>query len=318
MISISGPESKATTHREQGCVKLAWRPGLLEQIRCYVGITHVGGSGKGADVGGLLFGYSRGGVMQVMTWRPISRDKDTNMHFSLNGKDERNFQKLLGVSESDRGLKGMEVLGWFRSRTDGEKGLAEADVRFHEKFFAAMHQLAMIIRPSDAHPAEAAVYAKNAEGNFVLSGPLAMADTKANAAEWGATEEEAVVRLRKSTWMRDGLAVLAGLALMLAVILAMQWNHQQDMAASLKDELGFEVELDDSGVKARWNPASATIQKAENVHLQLGRERMQLSHSELSQGYMRVALKNPLLSDTEVSLRAGNREEVSQLIIAAR
>ena len=53
-----------------------------------------------------------------------------------------------------------------------------------------------------------------------------MADTKANAAEWGATEEEAVVRLRKSTWMRDGLAVLTGLALMLAVILAMQWNHQ--------------------------------------------------------------------------------------------
>ena len=297
---------------------MTWRPGLLEQIRCYVGITHIGRSGKGADVGGLLFGYSRGGVMQVMTWRPISRDKDAKAHFRLNGKDERNFQTLLGVSKSDRGLKGMEVLGWFRSRTDGETGLDETDVRFHEKFFAARHQLAMIIRPSNDHPAEAAVYAKNAEGNFVLSGPLAMADTKANAAEWGATEEEAVVRQRKATWMQDGLALLAGVALMLAVILAMQWNHQQDMAASLRDELGFEVELDDAGVKARWNPASATIQKAENAHLQFGRERMQLSHSELTQGYVRVALKNSLLSDTEVSLKAGNREEVSQLIIAAR
>lgn len=291
---------------------------MLEQIRCYVGITYISRSGKAAEVGGLLFGYCRKGVMQVMTWRPISRDKDSKAHFRLNGKDERTFQQLLGACKSDGALKGMQVLGWFRSRAEGEAALDEADIRFHEKFFAEKHQIAMVIRPSHEHPAEAAIYARDAQGNFALSAPLAMFISKASLAEWGEVAKESTADRRNSTYMQSGLEILAGLALCCLVILGMQWNHQQQAAADLKDDLGFEVKFDGGGIKATWNSASASIQKAETAQLQLGRERMQLSHSELTQGYRRVALKDALRSDTEMSLRTGNREEFSQLIIAAR
>lgn len=291
---------------------------MLEQILCYVGITYISSNDKAAEVGGLLFGYCRKGAMQVMTWRPISRDKDAEAHFCLNGKDERTFQKLLRACKSDGALKGMQVLGWFRSRTEGEAALDEVDIRFHEKFFDEKHHIAMVIRPSHDHPAEAAIYARDAEGNFALSAPLAMFISKANLAEWGEVETESAADSGNSTYMQSGLEILAGLALSCLVILGMQWNHQQQVAADLKDELGFEVKFDDGGIKATWNSASASIRKAETAQLQLGRERMQLSHVELTQGYARVALKDALLTDTEMSMRAGNLEEVSQLIIEAR
>ena len=330
-LSISVPQADAAEDRagfenqiwvdgRQGIVKLTWRTGLLEQIRSYVGTTYVSRSGSGEDRGGVFFGYLGEEVMQVMAWRPIARGKETTAHFYLNDKAEQGLKKLLQSVKTDVALEGMQVLGWFRSRTKREAQMDEQDVRFHEKFFAEKYQLAMVLKPSHQRPAEAAVYLRGFDGNFDLAAPVAVLNLQVGPVELGGSgvDGEEPQRKVKFPWMQIICVIPASLILGLGVVLGLQWNHQQEQAASLQESLGFEVEFNGGDMKARWNPAAVPVLQAENAQLLLGGERLQLSHSELAKGYLRIPMKDALAIDTEVRLKVGNREEVSQLIIAAR
>jgi len=314
----------------QGVVQLIWRSGLLEQVRSFVGSTYVSRNGNGTDVGGVFYGRKDGEQIHVTTWRPIVRGKDATAHFYLDSKDEQNLGRMLKSAGSDPTLDGTEVVGWFRSRSKGEPVLDSQDIRFHEKLLDLPWQFAMVIRPSHQRPAEAGIFLRNSEGDFepnhptakmsLLPGPVGVsANAVGSVAIPDVTLFDGYSAPKRSFPMRLVASVLA-LAVFVAfgAIFLLQWNEQREAALRPADGLGFELVFDGEDLKARWNPASPAILSADNAQLLLGGERVQLSHAELAQGFLRVPMKPGGLGDTEVSLRVGDREEVAQLITAAR
>lgn len=338
MTSIHAPQSLPEARPDsnvawldgrQGVVQLSWRTGLLEQIRSFVGSTYVSRSGKGSDVGGVFYGTRDGESIQVATWRPIPRGKDATSHFYLDSKDEQLFAKVLKAANSDSNLDGLELVGWFRSRTKGGLELDPQDLVFHEKFFESPSQFAMVIRPSHQRPAEAAVHMRNEQGELELDAPAASLSLQPGPVGVSSTDLGAApipgVALGESNSGRSKqfpitlVLSLFAIAAVVAVgaILMLQWN--QTRVENLRGEtLGLELVFDGSDLKARWNPASSAIANADTAQLQLGGEKLNLSHAELAQGFMRVPLKAGVVGDTEVSLRVGNREEVAQLVVAPR
>jgi len=311
----------------QGIVEINWRTGLLEQIRSFVGSTYVSRSGGGNDVGGVLFGTRNGDVIEILTWRQILRGRDATSHFYLNSKEEQGLSKLLKTSKADRSLDSMDALGWFRSKSNGEAKMEEHDLRFHEKFFEGSAQFAMIVRSSKQRPALASLNMRNENGLFDLGvatamftlqpGPVGVPEVESEIL--GSSEFEVNETPKKRfSLVRSALLLVASIVLACVVIVALQWNAQRVEAAKSNQGLGFEVVFDGSDVKARWNPTSSTILAADNAQLLLGGERLQLSHSELAQGFLRVPMKTEVLDDTEISLKVGSHEEVAQLVVAAR
>lgn len=341
MATISIPQAVAFPSRDlskdsvwldgsQGIVELSWRAGTLEQIRTFVCSTYISRSGKGDDVGGILLGRRDGENAQVLTWRPIVRGKDATSHFYLDSKEEQALSKLLQSVKSDPSLENMEVLGWFRSRTKGEPTLEEHDIKFHERFFDKPSQFAMVIRPSHQRPAAAALFVRNNDNEFDRFHPSAKFTLKpsplslAEASELsdsipGVLLEEPIASTPQSfSWVRALSLCAAAAILTVGCILLLQWTEKRALAANTPESLGFELVFDGQDIKARWNPTSNAVMNAETAQLLLGGERLQLSHSELVQGFLRVPLKEGVASDTEVTLKVGNREEVAQLIVAAR
>lgn len=341
MATISIPQAVALPSRDlskdsvwldgsQGIAELSWRAGTLEQIRSFVCSTYISRSGKGDDAGGILLGRRDGDNTQVLTWRPIVRGKDATSHFYLDSKDEQALTKLLQSVKSDPNLENMEVLGWFRSRTKGEPALEEHDIKFHERFFDKAAQFVMVIRPSHQRPAPAALFVRNNKNEFDRHNPSAKFTLKPGPAistEASETtdsipgvlfDEPIAQKAETFSWVRAISLVAAAAIVAVGCILMLQWTEKRAMAANTPESLGFELVFDGQDLKARWNPTSNTIMNADTAQLLLGGERLQLSHSELVQGFLRVPMKDGLASDTEITLKVGNREEVAQLIVAAR
>lgn len=341
LATISIPQAVAFPSRDlskdsvwldgsQGIVELSWRAGTLQQIRTFVGSTYISRSGKGDDVGGILLGRRDGDNTQVLTWRPIVRGKDATSHFYLNSKEEQSLSKLLQSVKSDSSLENMEVLGWFRSRTKGEPILEEHDIKFHEQFFDKPAQFAMVVRPSHQRPAAAALFVRNSKNEFDRHNPTAKLSLKpgpvALPEESELSESIPGVLLEESqapsskpfSWLAALALTTAAAIVAVGCILMLQWTEKRATAANTPESFGFELVFDGQDLKARWNPAANTIMSADTAQLLLGGERLQLSHSELVQGFLRVPLKDGLVADTEVTLKVGNREEVAQLIVAAR
>lgn len=309
---------------------MVWQAGLLEQVRAFVASTYVSRSGKGSEVGGVLFGVKLEGSIEVVTWRPILRGKDATSHFYLTPKDEQAFGKFLKGTASDENLSGLEVVGWFRSRTKGEPELDEQDVKFHEKFFTEESHFAMVIRPSHQRPALAAMFFRNEENEFDGVNPTVTLNL--NPAQSGGFSEESDLAAipgvsldgsmpssaLKFPWGFAASLLCAATLLCFAAVYALQWNEQREMAMRANNGIGLELVFDGEDLKARWNPASPVISSADHAQLFLGGEKLQLSHSELAQGFLRVPLKSGKLSDTEISLKIGEHEEVAQIITAPR
>ncbi len=317
--AISGP-SVALDGR-QGLEEIVWQEGLLEQVRSYVASTYVSRGGRGVDMGGVFFGSRHGDTLEVTEWRRIQRGKDATSHFYLAPKDEQALVKLLKSTSNDESLEGLEVVGWFRSRTKGEPELEEHDVQFHEKFFTDLSQFAMVIRPSHQRPALAALYVRNEHNEFerdqatvtlsLLPGPAASLDLD--------IESIHIAEPRKGfPWLAAMTLLVIGVLLTAGALYAMQWNTERSQPVKASDPIRFELAIDNDGLLASWDPTSDAVRDAENAQLLLGDEKLQLSHAELAQGFLRVPLKNAVASDLEVSLKVGSREEVAQLIVAPR
>jgi hypothetical protein len=306
----------------QGISEIAWAAGLLEQLQGYVASTYYSRGGKGNDRGGVLYGKRTGGTIEVLDWRPAVRGQDATSHFYLNEKEEQAFRKLLKLNDSS--LEGMEPLGWFRSRTRGDLDFESHDVTFHEKHFTENWHFAVVFRPSHQRNTEAAIYVRNAAGEFEHQQPTAQLSLKPLVTEGAAMipgvalDEPKPARKSFSLGLAIGTAMLAGV-LAIGTVLALQWNRQHLLQAAQapSPSLGFELVFDDDDLKARWNPEAPAIAGAERAQLLLGGEKLVLSHAELAQGFLKVPLKIEMAADTEISLKVGDREEVAQLVTAA-
>jgi hypothetical protein len=118
----------------------------------------------GAEVGGVLFGARRAGVLHILAVRPVECEHENGPRFVLSRRDETGLAELLLASCSDPALAGLEPAGYYRSHAGEEICFSEADVQLFDRFFPLPGQVALVVRPANLGPAQGGFFFREEDG----------------------------------------------------------------------------------------------------------------------------------------------------------
>jgi proteasome lid subunit RPN8/RPN11 len=118
----------------------------------------------GIEVGGVLFGTHRNGVVQVQAMRPIACEYSQGPRFILSERDQAALAEQLETSRHDLELQGLEPVGWYHSHTRSEVLLSGAEVEYFNRFFPQPWQVALVVRPANLSPVRAGYFFREANG----------------------------------------------------------------------------------------------------------------------------------------------------------
>jgi hypothetical protein len=137
---------------------------VLDQIRLAVMEAFFAIPRGGLEVGGVLFGQRREGLLRIEAFRMLECDHAAGPSFTLSEADHVRLRDLL---DSAAGA-GLLPVGWFRSRTRSEISLSEADAAIHDTYFREPWQVVLVLRPEVTRPTRAAFFAR-ADGLLCVS-----------------------------------------------------------------------------------------------------------------------------------------------------
>ena len=135
------------------------------------------------EVGGVLFGTRRDGVLRILAVRPIECEHASGPQFVLSKRDETALAELLLASGGDPTLAGLEPAGYYHSHTRDGIWLSPADVQLFNRFFPLAWQVALVVRPVGLAPARAGFFFREDDlsvrteasyGEFQLAPPAAV------------------------------------------------------------------------------------------------------------------------------------------------
>lgn len=322
----------------QGIHQITWRAPLLEQIRSYTTEAYSRRSASGEEVGGILLGNRLGDAIQVMAWRPILRTSGSDALFVLDTRDESLLRRQMASIRGDATLRGMEVLGWFRSRVRGEARVTENDLDLHQRIFTKEWQFCMVVRPSNQRPAQANLFLRDAQGlpslagNFLLNpGPVEVSDFQAPRfplpevqVEKGLdSSEAAAVTSRPASWGLVAAAAFLAIALIAGTFYALRWQSQEAGQSANPQVLQLKVRPVPEGILVSWDSAAIPLRQAKEVKLEINGIVLPLSQSQLFLGSTRIPMPEPRIKDIPVRLFATAKdghvtEEFTRLIDSAK
>lgn len=136
-------------------------------------LTHVAGAfdaylGGGYEVGGILFGQHRNGLVRIQASRPFDIQPPRPV-FVLSKSDQQRFEALIRSHASDPELQGMVPVGWYHSHTRDEIFLSEGDVEIYDRHLPEPWQVAMVLRPSDLEPVRVGFFFRESDGHIQTS-----------------------------------------------------------------------------------------------------------------------------------------------------
>ena len=120
----------------------------------------------GVEVGGVLFGTARDGVLRILAVRPIACEHANGPRFILSSQDETQLAELLQASANDPALATLEPAGYYHSHTRGKICLSKADVRIFNRFFPLPWQVALVVRPANPAPTRAGFFFRESNGTM--------------------------------------------------------------------------------------------------------------------------------------------------------
>jgi proteasome lid subunit RPN8/RPN11 len=156
-----------------GSVSLRCAYSLLEQIRKEVVDKFLSIPRGGLEIGGVLFGTITGEEIQLLAHKPLDIEYLNGPSFVLSRTDEINLIQLIGASQSDPELQGMEPVGWYHSHTRSDLSLTDEDIAVHQRFFPRPEHVALVIRPHKFEPAQAGFFVRNTDGSLQGDAPRA-------------------------------------------------------------------------------------------------------------------------------------------------
>ncbi len=149
-----------------GSVTIEYSNAVLDEIRLRAAEGYQRMRHGGVEVGGVLFGARRAGVLRVLAVRPIECEYSNGPRFGLSKRDETQLAELLTVSGSDPELAGMEALGFYHSHTREEICLSDADLEIFNRFFPLPSQVALVVRPANLAPTRAGFFFREEDGTM--------------------------------------------------------------------------------------------------------------------------------------------------------
>jgi hypothetical protein len=132
----------------------------MEEIRAFACDELLQLSHAGNEVGGVLFGTRRDGLIQIVTWRPIACEHVEGEALSLSFNDRMNLAVQLELSRQNADLKGLLPLGCFLSHVRDGVSMRASDLEIYNGFFPAAWQVALVIRPKGKGQAEVGFFVR--------------------------------------------------------------------------------------------------------------------------------------------------------------
>jgi proteasome lid subunit RPN8/RPN11 len=333
-----GSQLRVPVDGRQGIHQITWRASLLEQIRSYTTEAYSRRSAGGEEVGGILLGNRLGDALQVTAWRPIMRSSGSDALFVLDAREESLLRRQIGSLRGDAALRGMEVLGWFRSRVRGEARVSDTDLDLHQRMFNKEWQFCMIVRPSNQRPAQANLFLRDAQGltslagNLLLNpGPVEVSDLQGPRfplpevqVEKGLDSAElAASTSRPASWGRLAAAAFLAILILAGTFYALRWQSQAASQSASAQLLQLKVRPVPQAIIVSWDSAAAPLRQAKDVKLEINGVVMPLSQSQILLGSARIPLNDPRVKDIPVRLFATAKdghvtEEFTRLIDSAK
>lgn len=126
---------------------------------------------RGAEVGGILIGAIEGGVIHIQHFELVPCVYARGPSYLLATEDRAAFeQACLRWSTENSGTPAKQLVGYFRSHTREGLALCAEDLELLDRYFADAHQVALLIRPFSAKPAQAAFFIRE-DGAFPRESP---------------------------------------------------------------------------------------------------------------------------------------------------
>ncbi len=139
---------------------------LMEEVRAFACEELLQVSRGGNEVGGVLFGTRRDGLLRVLTWRPIACEHAHGESFVLSANDRMNLAVQLELARQNADLKDLRPVGCFLSHLQAGVCLATSDVETYDAFFPESWQVALVICPKGERRAEAGFFFREAGGKL--------------------------------------------------------------------------------------------------------------------------------------------------------
>jgi hypothetical protein len=118
----------------------------------------------GLEVAGVLFGVQRETGIRILTWRPIACEYALGPTLQLSERDRAGLTRLLETAEADQDLQGLKPVGWFLSHTRSDILLSPSDLEIFYAFFPQPWQVTLVLHPTQAGPARAGFFVRDADG----------------------------------------------------------------------------------------------------------------------------------------------------------
>jgi hypothetical protein len=129
---------------------------VLDQIRLAVVEAFFAIPRGGLEIGGVLFGRYRDGLLRIEAFRMLECEHAAGPSFTLSEADHVRLRDLL----SSAAAEGLQAVGWFRSRTRSEIALWSADATLHDAYFREPWQVVLVLRPEVTRPTRASFFVR--------------------------------------------------------------------------------------------------------------------------------------------------------------
>jgi proteasome lid subunit RPN8/RPN11 len=147
-----------------GTITIEYANAAMDEIRIRAAEGYQRMRHGGVEVGGVLFGTRRDGLLRISAIRPVECEYSNGPRFILSAKDEAGLTNVLAAASSDPALAGMEPVGFYHSHTRDEVCLSHADLRIFDRFFAEAWQVALVVRPANLMPTRAGFFFREENG----------------------------------------------------------------------------------------------------------------------------------------------------------
>ena len=125
----------------------------------------------GVEVGGVLFGQKDANQICIIQSRAFQSDHARGPGFILSEKDELDLGRLIQKAADEPELRGLEPVGWYRSRTRSAASLSPEDVTLYDRHFPQPWQIAMVLCPTSVGPADVGFFFREASGALRAESP---------------------------------------------------------------------------------------------------------------------------------------------------
>jgi len=140
--------------------RIEYLPQVLDDIRLAVVDAFFSLPRGGAEIGGILLGQNRDGMVTITDHRQLACEHCYGPSFQLSPRDESNLTELIKAAASDD----LHVVGWYHSHTRSDIFLSDEDLDIYRRHFPESWQVALVLKPHSYNPTRAGFFFRDANG----------------------------------------------------------------------------------------------------------------------------------------------------------